>query len=52
MPSASLLIAGQLVISVVADRVGLFGVAQVGLTPGRWFGIAPVAAGTLLITAP
>jgi len=48
----SLLVAGQLVISVVADRLGLFGVARVGLTLGRLAGIVLVAAGTLLITRP
>jgi bacterial/archaeal transporter family-2 protein len=46
----SLLIAGQLVISVLADRLGWFGVAQVGLTPGRLVGVVLVAVGTLLIT--
>lgn len=49
---ASLLIAGQLFISVLADRLGWFGVAHIGLTPGRWVGIVLVAAGTLLITRP
>jgi len=49
---AALLIFGQLVIAVVADRLGLFGVTVVGLTPGRWAGIVLVAAGTLLITRP
>jgi bacterial/archaeal transporter family-2 protein len=34
----SLLVAGQLVISVLADRLGWFGVAQVGLTPTRLAG--------------
>jgi transporter family-2 protein len=48
----SLLIAGQLLISVLADRLRWFGVAAVGLTPGRWLGIALVAAGALLITRP
>jgi uncharacterized membrane protein YdcZ (DUF606 family) len=48
----SLLIAGQLFISVLADRLQWFGVAAVGLTPGRWVGIALVAAGTLLIIRP
>jgi transporter family-2 protein len=32
----SLLVAGQLFISVLADRLGWFGVAEVGLTPARW----------------
>jgi transporter family-2 protein len=49
---ASLLIAGQLFISVLADRLGWFGVARVGLTPGRWAGIVLIALGTLLITRP
>ena len=48
----SLLVAGQLVISVLADRLGWFGVAQVGLTPGRLAGVLLVAVGTLLITRP
>jgi bacterial/archaeal transporter family-2 protein len=48
----SLLVAGQLSISVLADRLGWFGVAVVGLTPGRSVGIVLVAAGTLLITRP
>jgi hypothetical protein len=30
----SLLVAGQLAISVLSDRLGWFGVAQVGFTPG------------------
>jgi bacterial/archaeal transporter family-2 protein len=46
----ALLVAGQLVISVLADRLGWFGVAQVGLTPGRLAGVLLVAVGTLLIT--
>ena len=48
----SLLVAGQLCISVLADRLGWFGVAEVGLTPARWLGVLLVAAGTLLITRP
>jgi bacterial/archaeal transporter family-2 protein len=48
----SLLVAGQLVISMLLDRLGWFGVAQVGLTPGRLVGVLLVAAGTLLITRP
>jgi transporter family-2 protein len=48
----ALLIAGQLFISVLADRLGWFGVAHIGLTPARWIGIVLIAAGTLLITRP
>jgi len=40
------------VISVLADRLGWFGVAHVGLTPGRLAGVLLVAVGTLLITRP
>ena len=49
---AALMIGGQLLISVVADRFGWFGVTEVGLTPGRWVGIVLVAAGTVLIVRP
>ena len=48
----SLLVAGQLLISVLADRLRWFGVAEVGLTPGRLAGLVLVAVGTLLITRP
>ena len=48
----SLLVAGQLFISVLADRLGWFGVTEVGLTLRRLGGIALVLAGTLLITRP
>ena len=48
----SLLVAGQLFISVLADRLGWFGVTEVGLTPRRLGGIALVLVGTLLITRP
>jgi len=48
----SLLVAGQLLISVLADRLRWFGVAEIGLTPARWAGIVLVAAGTLLIVRP
>ncbi|MGO9750137.1 MAG: DMT family transporter [Solirubrobacteraceae bacterium] len=46
----SLLVAGQLVVSVIADRFGWFGVQHVGLSMGRWAGVALVLAGTVLIT--
>ena len=46
----SLLVAGQLVISV--HRLGSFGVAHVGLTPGRLAGVVACRGGTMLITRP
>jgi transporter family-2 protein len=46
----ALLVAGQIIISVVADRLGWFGVHQVAVSPGRLLGIALVIAGTLLVT--
>ncbi len=46
----SLLVAGQLAVSVIADRFGWFGVAHVGFSLGRWAGIALVLAGAALIT--
>jgi len=46
----ALLVAGQLAVSIVADRFGWFGLAQVGIGPGRIAGLALVIAGTLLIT--
>jgi transporter family-2 protein len=46
----ALLVAGQVIISVIADRLGWFGVHQVALSPGRLLGIALVIAGTLLVT--
>lgn len=49
---ASVIIAGELVMAIVADRLGWFGVSVVGLTPGRWAGVALVAAGTVLIMRP
>jgi transporter family-2 protein len=48
----SLLILGQLLIAIVADRLGWLGVTHVGLTPGRWAGVILIAAGTVLITRP
>ncbi len=46
----SLLVAGQIVVSVVADRFGWFGVPEIGMSAGRWAGVALVVAGTVLIT--
>lgn len=46
----ALLVAAQLIVSVVADRFGWFGVREVGLSAGRLAGVALVIAGTLLVT--
>ena len=46
----ALLVAGQVVMSVAADRLGWFGVHHVGLSAGRLVGVALVIAGTLLVT--
>jgi len=48
----ALLVAAQLVVSVVADRLGWFGLQHVGIGAGRAAGVALVVAGTLLITRP
>jgi len=46
----ALLVAGQAIISVVADRFGWFGLHHVGIDAGRVFGVTLVLAGTLLVT--
>ena len=46
----ALLVAGQLLIAVLADRFGWFGLHVVGLGAGRIAGLVLVIAGTLLIT--
>lgn len=43
-----ILIAGQLVMGAVIDRFGLFGVAQIGISPARAVGIVLLAAGAAL----
>lgn len=43
------LIAGQLTASVAIDRLGLFGLDQVPLSPERLLGIALLMAGTVLV---
>jgi transporter family-2 protein len=42
-------IAGQLTLSVFLDRAGVLGLDERGLTAQRLFGIALLAAGTVLI---
>ncbi len=46
----ALLVAGQVLISIVADRLGWFGLQQVGIGSGRLLGVALVVAGTVLVT--
>ncbi len=47
---AALLVAAQLGVSVVADRLGWFGLHRIALGPARVSGIALVIVGTVLIT--
>jgi transporter family-2 protein len=46
----ALLVAGQVIIGVVADRLGWFGLHHVGLGAGRLVGVALVIVGTVLVT--
>jgi transporter family-2 protein len=46
---AAATIAGQLAASVAIDRIGLFGLDQVALTPERLLGVALLFVGTLLV---
>jgi bacterial/archaeal transporter family-2 protein len=46
----ALLVAGQVIISIVADRFGWFGLHHVGISAGRALGVALVIAGTALVT--
>lgn len=46
---AAATIAGQLAASVAIDRLGLFGLDEVPLTPERLLGVALLFAGTLLV---
>jgi bacterial/archaeal transporter family-2 protein len=46
---AAATVAGQLTASVVIDRLGLFGLDQVALSPARVVGVALLLVGTLLV---
>jgi transporter family-2 protein len=46
---AAATVAGQLTASVVIDRLGLFGLDEVALSPERLLGVALLIAGTLLV---
>lgn len=45
----AVLVAGQVVIAVIADRMGWFGLHHVGLGAGRVLGVVLVIAGTALV---
>lgn len=46
----ALLVAGQLIIGIVADRLGWFGLHHLGIDVGRVAGVVLVIAGTVLVT--
>jgi transporter family-2 protein len=46
---AAATVTGQLTMSVVADRLGLFGLDQIPISPQRVIGIALLLAGTALV---
>ncbi|MDQ6817295.1 MAG: DMT family transporter [Actinomycetota bacterium] len=46
----ALLVAAQVVVSVIADRYGWFGAHQIGISAGRIVGVVLVIAGTVLVT--
>jgi bacterial/archaeal transporter family-2 protein len=46
----ALLVAGQLVMAVLADRLGWFGLQRVDIDVGRTIGLLLVIGGTILIT--
>jgi transporter family-2 protein len=46
------LVTAQLIVSVVADRVGVLGVREVGIGWQRVLGVALVIGGTYLVTRP
>jgi transporter family-2 protein len=46
----ALLVAGQLIIAMVADRLGWFGLHHVGIGPVRILGLLLVIGGTVLVT--
>jgi bacterial/archaeal transporter family-2 protein len=46
----AVLVAGQVVISIVADRLGWFGLPHVAIGIGRLLGVGLILAGTVLVT--
>jgi transporter family-2 protein len=49
LATIALLIAGQLVMGVVIDHFGMFGVERIAITPMRLAGVALLAVGALLV---
>jgi transporter family-2 protein len=47
---AAAAVTGQLILSVILDRLGIMGLEQIGLTPQRVAGVALLLAGTVLVT--
>lgn len=46
---AAATVTGQLTFSIVVDRLGLFGLDQVAITPARMLGVALLLVGTFLV---
>jgi transporter family-2 protein len=46
----AVLVAGQVVMSIVADRLGWFGLHEVQIGIGRLVGVALIIAGTVFVT--
>ncbi len=46
----ALLVTGQVLISIAADRLGWFGLHHVGIGAGRLLGVTLVVAGTVFVT--
>ena len=46
---AAATVTGQLTAAVVIDRLGLFGLDQVAITPARVLGVGLLLAGTFLV---
>ena len=45
----TLSIGGQLIMALLLDKLGAFGLAQVGITPLRLFGVVLVVVGAMLV---
>jgi transporter family-2 protein len=45
----AILVAAQLIVSVILDRLGIFGLHEVGISLGRVAGVGLIIAGTVLV---